>query len=161
LNDDQVRLNRIHFSRGNWPTMFTSLHFIHPAIGRLTRMRRVRAADRPGSAPRDPFQIRDASFSGRDRVERGIATVSRVSTGADFTAFRSCLLLSRRSDATRGWQISRRCALRPRRSGDRRPDRPSVSASGRAPHSAPIREVPRPRLLLRPCSDWERLLGLI
>jgi hypothetical protein len=61
-------------------------------------MRRVRAADRSGSAPRDPSQIRDAAFYGRDGVERGLATVSLVSTGADFTAFRSCLLLSRRPD---------------------------------------------------------------
>jgi hypothetical protein len=114
LNGDNVRLNRIHFSRGSGPTMFTSLRFIHPAIGRLTRMRRVRAADRPGSAPRDPSQIRDASFYGRDAVDWRIARICRVSTGADFTALRSCLLLSRRSDATRGYQISRRCALPPR-----------------------------------------------
>jgi hypothetical protein len=50
-----------------------------PAIGRITRMRLVRAADRPGSAPRDPF--------GRDRflccswrhgaVDRRIARVRR------------------------------------------------------------------------------------
>jgi hypothetical protein len=60
LNHDPDRFNGIHFSRGKWPTFFTSLIFIHPAIGRLTRMRRVRAADRPGPAPRDPFLIQDA-----------------------------------------------------------------------------------------------------
>jgi hypothetical protein len=109
LNADPVRFNRINFSRGRPPNMLTSLHFIPPAIGRLTRMRRVRAADTHGFAPRDPSQVRDASFDGRDGVLRRIAKVCR-----DFTAFRSCLLLLRRFDATRGCQISRRCALPPR-----------------------------------------------
>jgi hypothetical protein len=113
LNRDQVRLNRIHFSRGKWPTFVTSLPFIHPAIGRTTRMRRVRAADRPGSAPRDPFLIQMASFAVRDGVERLFDDSPQsvaFPTAAEFTAFRG------RPDGTRlaaaGSVVDARCSPR-------------------------------------------------